>query len=224
MAMTTAGTAGELGGKVLGGVIGGAIGSILGPLGTLGGRWVGSKLGGMGGRAAAEALSSAMTGANTDADAKAEEDTETCETCRSQQCQDLEADINRRLYNSKRSPGANGYHGQFPRRAEQICGANGPGTDSWVTHDRILSEQSGQLKKLKEAYEAAGCKGHPDENINWDDLARAQSDGFRPSDAEWLGPNNAQCQTAKELIRQNRGREAATLVDTFPRPTGPVIY
>ena len=175
---------------------------------------------------AGQALSSAMSGANDDAvpNEGVKEETETCEGCRSQKCQDLEKDINRRLYNSKRRPGADGYHGQFPRRAEQICGASGPGTEGWQRHDDILKQQSGELKRLEQAYRDAGCEGHPEENINWDDMEWAQSDSFAPSPSEWLGPNNAQCQTAKELIRQNRGREAARLVDSFPRPAGPAIF
>jgi hypothetical protein len=198
------------------------LGPILPPAGGIAGGVIGKQLGGMAGRA----LSSAMSGANDDAVPKeaAKDDTETCEGCRTQQCKDLEADINRRLYNSKRSPGANGYHGQFPRRAEQICGANGPGSDSWIVHDGILKRQSGELAKLQKAYEKANCKGHPEENIDWDDMKWAQSEGFRPTAQEWLGPANAQCQTAKELIRQNQGREAARIVDTFPRPTGPAVF
>jgi hypothetical protein len=198
------------------------LGPILPPAGGIAGGLIGKQLGSMGG----QALSSAMSGANDDAVPKegVKEETETCEGCRSQKCQDLEKDINRRLYNSKRRPGADGYHGQFPRRAEQICGASGPGTEGWNSHDRILRQQSGELRRLHVACEAAGCKGHPEENINWDDMEWAQIDSFAPAPSEWLGPNNAQCQTAKELIWLNQGREAARLVDSFPRPSGPAIY
>ncbi len=215
-------------GRFIGGWIGRALGALVPPpgVGSAIGGMIGSELGAIGSKAAAGWLSQQMSGATDDAEPKeaAKEETETCQGCRTQQCKDLEADINRRLYNSKRSPGANGYHGQFPRRAEQICGANGPGSDSWIVHDNILKQQSGELERLQKAYEAAKCKGHPEENINWDDMEWAQSEDFRPTAQEWLGPANAQCQTAKELIRQNQGREAVRLVDTFPRPTGPAVF
>jgi hypothetical protein len=224
---TMDGPAGKIG-RIIGGWIGRALGALIPPpgLGSTIGGMIGSELGEIGGKAAAGWLSQQMTGANEDAvpQEEATDDTETCQNCRTQQCKDLEADINRRLYNSKRRPGADGYHGQFPRRAEQICGASGPGSEGWNIHDRILRQQSGELRRLHDAYKAAACKGHPEENINWEDMEWAQSDTFSPAPSEWLGPNNAQCQTAKELIRLNQGREAARLVDSFPRPTGPAIY
>jgi hypothetical protein len=230
--MGSAETAGEYAGKGLGGWIGGALGSfVFPPLGTLAGRWVGSKLGGMAGRAAAGALSAAMQGANEDAQPadQAEEDTETCATCCTAECKKLEEDINRRMYGNKRRPGeggqpAGGYHGQFPRRAEQICGAGGPGTPSWTEHARILDQQKDELKRLYDRYLKAGCLGHPDESINWGDFAWATGPSFNPSPSDWLGPNNAQCQTAKDMIRRNQAREAVDLLRRFPRPTGPIIY
>jgi hypothetical protein len=228
--MTTAGTAGELGGQALGGWLGGVIGSfVLPPLGTLAGRWVGSRLGGMGGRALGETLAATLEGANAETKAEEKEAAETCETCRSEQCQKLEDDINRRMYGNKRRPveggqPAGGYHGQFPRRAEQICGAGGPGTPSWIVHDEILKGQQVELDKLRQKYTEAGCMGHPDENINWGDFNWATNDSFIPTASDWLGPNNAQCQTAQDMIRRNQAREAVDLLRRFPRPTGPIIY
>jgi hypothetical protein len=204
------------------------LGPILPPAGGIAGGVIGKKLGGMAG----QALSSAMSGANDDAVPKeeAKDDADTCTTnCRTEECIELERQINRRLNANKRAKGPDGKPldgmlGQFARRAEQICGASGPGTQGWINHGLVIAQQSGQLRDLKEAYENAGCPGHPDENINWDDVDRASSPEFNPKGSEWLGPNNAQCQTGRELIRANRAREALDLIERFPRPDGPAIF
>lgn len=203
------------------------LGPILPPAGGLAGGVIGKQLGGMAGRA----LSSAMSGANEDATTKdaTKEDTETCENCRTEKCIELERQINRRLNANKRARGPDGRPldgmlGQFARRAEQICGANGPGTQSWDNHRQEIARQAGQITTLKQQYEDAKCKGHPEENINWDDVDRATRPDFNPAPSEWLGPNNAQCQTAREWIRENRVREALDLIESFPRPDGPIIY
>lgn len=228
--MTTAGTAGEIAGGFAGGALGGAIGSFFfPPAGTMAGRWLGSRLGRAAGRAAAEALASAMENANEEAAAEedtAEDSTEECATCRSQECKDLEADINRRMYDSKRAPGPGGrpqggYHGQFPRRAEQICGANGPGTPSWNEHDSILKRQQTELRRLYDKYMQAGCMGHPEENINWGDYQWATNPGFVPTPRQHLGPGHPACQTAADMIRQNRARDLNDQLQRELRPPTP---
>jgi hypothetical protein len=158
-----------------------------------------------------------------------QDDTETCQNCRTEECIELERQINRRLYDNKRRPvaggnPAGGMLGQFGRRAEQICGANGPGTREWDVHEDILREQAGQLTDLEKKYREKNCYGHPEENINWGDFRWVTNESFIPSPSDWLGPNNAQCQTAADMIRRNQAREAVDLLRSFPRPTGPIIY
>ncbi len=216
--MTAVGSAGEIAGGLAGGAVGGVIGSLVfPPVGTMAGRWLGSRLGRMGGRVLGNVLAQAIDDANDAAEpeeaAQERDDTEECETCRSEECVRLEEDINRRLYNSKRRATGlgeqpNGYHGQFPRRAEQICGPNGPGTGSWRVHDDILRRQQDELRRLYEQYLQNGCMGHPEENINWGDYQWATDPSFVPSPSEWLGASHPACQTVPDLIRRGRGRDA----------------
>lgn len=156
--MSTAGTAGELGGRVAGGWIGGIIGSFIPPpgLGTLMGRAVGSRLGGMAGRAAATALQDHINSMEA-AEGEAEEtdrvegtaiEDEACKDCAAK-CQQAANDTKHALYNNKRDPNnPSGFHGYLNRMIEQMCGAEGPGTDSWNNH---INELRGAQRELNKA-------------------------------------------------------------------------
>jgi uncharacterized protein YcfJ len=227
--MTALDTAGEMGGRIAGGVLGGVIGSVFGPIGTLAGRYVGSKLGAMAGKAAAAALANAMEKADEDAEAntKAEAADETCKSC-NPRCDELEKEMKEEMYANKRAPGGRGKHGLQNRRAEQICGAAGPGQtqmgydirngqrvltrkDGWANHSKEIANQQRKLAEKLREFRRLGCKP---KNVNMKEANRMAESSFNPSPSEWLGPDHPSCHTVREMMR----RDVTPELPTLPRP------
>jgi hypothetical protein len=229
--MTTLETAGEWGGRLLGQAIFGALGSVFGPVGTLAGRAIGSKLGAMAGKAAAAALANEMAKADEDAEAKtkAEAADETCKPC-NPRCDELEKEMKDEMYANKRGPGGGGKHGLQNRRAEQICGAAGPGQtqmgyvirngrriltqkNGWNTHHGEIATQQERLQLKIDEFRRLGCKP---KNIDMKEAQRMAGKSFNPSPSEWLGPDHPSCNTVREMMRLDVTPELPTL----PRPPG----
>lgn len=165
--MTTAGTIGGGAGAIAGQALGGIIGTFLGgPVGALIGRAVGGRLGRLAGAAVSEMIADSMEDANEDAETETKDTAvaqENCKDCKRDECIELEKKMKDEMYANKRAPGGRGKHGLNLRRAEQICGANGPGTDSWENHMKEIQRGQTRLDNLLKEYDQKQCKGHPDQ-------------------------------------------------------------
>jgi uncharacterized protein YcfJ len=228
--MSIAGTIGEVGGGIAGGALGAGIGTALGgPIGAWIGRAVGSRLGRMAGRAAGEALANMMEKADEDAEAntKAEAADQTCKSC-NPRCDELEKEMKEEMYANKRGPGGGGKHGLQNRRAEQICGAAGPGQtqmgyvirngqriltqkDGWANHSAEIANQQQRLRDKLSEFRRLGCKP---KNTNLKEAERMADRSFNPSPSEWLGPNHPSCNAVRELMR----RDVTPELPTLPKP------
>lgn len=161
-----------------------------------------------------------MEDANEDAETETKDAAvaeENCKTCKRDECIELEKKMKDEMYANKRAPGGKGKHGLNLRRAEQICGANGPGTRGWDTHFDEIANQQDRLGELLGEYYKKQCKGHPDQNINLDEAQRMSDDSFNPSPGDWLGPNHPSCAGIKDMIKQNPTPQLPNL----PRPPKP---
>lgn len=144
-----------------------------------------------------------------EAEATEEATQEDCD-CRDSDCEELAQKIKDRLHANKRAPNAGGSqnHGLFPRRLEQICGAHGPGSESWTDHaDNIAGDQD-DLRSLVRQFDEKDCRGHPEDGINWGEVEEALSPDFNPSPGQHLGRNHAMCDGVGDMMRNGQSQEA----------------
>ncbi|MCK5013691.1 MAG: DUF4150 domain-containing protein [Candidatus Omnitrophica bacterium] len=117
------------------------------------------------------------------------------------------------LCRNKHEHGGSGDHGYLMRLAEQICGKEGPGTDSFKKHEEQLkAARKGLLNEIK-AFEDAGCnlddyefhtkRGEKDRTDN----IREAIDGIKNDNSallpsveksRFLGRKNAKCKNLAE--------------------------
>jgi uncharacterized Zn-binding protein involved in type VI secretion len=73
-------------------------------------------------------------------------------------CEELAAAINLILNaKSKEAAGSLGSQGLRKRRAQQIHGAHGPGSDSWVNHENVMRGNQRKLQRYIAEYDKKGC-------------------------------------------------------------------
>ena len=97
-------------------------------------------------------------------------------------CAQLLKEINELMYRDKRLHNNGGTHGLVHRFKEQINGQNGPGTNSWKTHEDTICDQQKGLRCRLQAYAQKGCGGPPP---NAWSLATKPV----PTSKEWQGGN-----------------------------------
>ena len=82
-------------------------------------------------------------------------------------CEEIEQDIDRLINRDKRKCNNGGTHGLRHRFNEQINGRNGPGTQSWKTHEQEIKNQQKNLRDRLQEWNDSGCGSPPSGAWKW---------------------------------------------------------
>jgi Toxin with a conserved tryptophan and TIP tripeptide motif len=118
-------------------------------------------------------------------------------------CAKLLQEILDLINRDKRACGNTGIHGLKHRFIEQINGQNGPGTQVWDNHDRVIRDQEKALERKLRDYNRRGCGDPPPGAWSW--ATRPE-----PQPVEWLGPPQQGNEAARKTAMA-AGAAAATV-------------
>ena len=82
-------------------------------------------------------------------------------------CEEIGQDIDRLINRDKRKCNNGGTHGLRHRFNEQINGRNGPGTQSWKTHEQEIKNQQKSLRDRLQEWNDSGCGSPPSGAWKW---------------------------------------------------------
>jgi len=82
-------------------------------------------------------------------------------------CEEIGQDIDRLINRDKRKCNNGGTHGLRHRFNEQINGRNGPGTQSWETHEQEIKKQQKNLRDRLQEWNDSGCGSPPSGAWKW---------------------------------------------------------
>ena len=106
-------------------------------------------------------------------------------------CIDLRREIIELIHRDKHANGGGGTHGIKHRIADQINGANGPGTGSWDRHDQAIRNQQQGVRNRLEDWDENNCGPPPKDAWHW--ATRPP-----PKPSEWVGPGKSAMEMARD--------------------------